>query len=122
MRGGEKHFPAHGLTCPRGMPLSSAAKIRILEDNLRIRFKAPGNLDGLRALFDQVSVGATRYVEITGNGYEGGSASGQIVLERLEYLDAVQRLLREMDPTLADSVETPPTSTFVDYRAGYLQT
>jgi hypothetical protein len=103
------------------MPLSSSAKIRILEDNLRIRFLAPGDIYGLRALFLEVSSGATRFVEITGNGYEGGSASGQIVLERLEYLDAVQRLLREMDPTLDAAFNEAPASTFADFRGGFLQ-
>lgn len=105
------------------MALSSSAKIRILEDNLRIRFKATADLDGLRKLFTTVSAGATRYVEITGNGYEGGSASGQIVLERLEYLDAVQRLLVEMDQDLAAALaEDPPSSRFADYRGGFHQT
>lgn len=105
------------------MALSSSAKIRILEDNLRIRFKATSDLAGLRALFEQVSAGATRFVEITGNGYEGGSASGQILLERLEYLDAVQRLLVQMDPDLADSLaDEPPASTHADFRGGYHQT
>ena len=104
------------------MALSSSAKIRVLEDNLRIRFKAKGDLDGLRKLFEQVSAGATRFVEITGNGYEGGSASGQIILERLEYLDAVQRLLKEMDPTLAAALEEPPASAFADFRGGFHQT
>lgn len=105
------------------MALSSSAKIRILEDNLRIRFKAPNDLAGLRALFTTVSAGATRYVEITGNGYEGGSASGQILLERLEYLDAVQRILVEMDASLAAArANEPSASTFADFRGGNLQT
>jgi hypothetical protein len=103
------------------MALTSSAKTRILEDNLRIRFLATGDLTGLRKLFAEVSAGATRFVEITGNSYEGGSASGQVLLERLEYLDAVQRLLREMDPTLA-AAEAPPSSTFADFRGGFLQT
>lgn len=105
------------------MALSSSAKIRILENNLRIRFKAVGDLDGLRKLFQQVSAGATRYVEITGNGYEGGSASGQILLERLEYLDACQRILVEMDSDIAAALaEDAPASTFADFRGGISQT
>lgn len=104
------------------MALSSSAKIRILEDNLRIRFLAPGDLAGLQTLFATVSAGATRFVEITGNAYEGGSASGTVVLERLEYLDAVQRLLLQMDPALAASLPPPPTSSFADFRGGYHQT
>lgn len=101
------------------MALSSSAKIRILEDNLRIRFKATSDLVGLRKLFGEVSAGATRFVEITGNSFEGGAASGQVLLERLEFLDAVQRMLREMDPTLAEACEPPPTSTFADFRGGF---
>lgn len=101
------------------MALSSSAKIRILNDNLRLRFKATGDLTGLRKLFVEVSAGATRFVEITGNSYEGGSASGAVVLERLEYLDAVQSLLREMDPALDLAAQQPPTSTFADFRGGF---
>ena len=104
------------------MPLSSSAKIRILEDNLRIRFLAPADLTGLRALHTEVSCGATRFVEITGNGYEGGSASGQVVLERLEYLDAVQRLLREMDPALDAAFAAGQAPVYADFRGGFHQT
>jgi len=98
--------------------MDSAAKINTLMQGLRMKYA--GNIPGLRALWEQVFAGSTEFVEITGSAYEGGSDSGVQVLERLEYLKAVQDVLAELDPSAVPSA--PPTSTFADFRANWLQT
>lgn len=97
--------------------MDSAAKINTLKQGLRIKYAT--DLTGLRRLWESVFAGSTEFVEITGTAYEGGNASGQLVLERLEYLQAVQDILAELDPTLSSA---PPSSTFADFRANWLQT
>lgn len=98
--------------------MDSAAKIAVLKQGLRIKYSADPT--GLRALWDRVFAESTEYVEITGNAYEGGSASGTHILHRLEYLAAVQDILAEIAPALTPSA--PPASTFADFRTSWVQT
>jgi hypothetical protein len=98
--------------------MESAAKIAVLKQGLRMQYSA--NPPGLRALWQRVFAESTEYVEITGNAYEGGSASGAHILHRLEYLAAVQDVLAEIDP--AGTPSAPPSGTFADFRIGWVQT
>lgn len=98
--------------------MDSAAKIETLKQGLRIEYT--GDPAGLRALWKKVFSQSTEFVEITGNAYEGGSATGTHILHRLEYLAAVQAILAELDPT--GTPVAPPTSTFADFRTGWVQT
>jgi hypothetical protein len=98
--------------------MESAAKIAVLKQGLRIKFSSDPT--GLRALFAKVFDESTEFVEITGNAYEGGSASGTHILHRLEYLAAVQDVLAEVAPTTTPSA--PPAGTFADFRANWVQT
>lgn len=98
--------------------MDSAAKIETLKQGLRIKFT--GNAGGLRELWAKVFEQSAEFVEITGNAYEGSSASGTHILHRLEYLRAVQDILAEIDP--AGTPVAPPTSTFADYRTSWVQT
>jgi hypothetical protein len=98
--------------------MESAAKIATLKQGLRIKYA--GNPTGLRALWAKVFDESAEFVEITGNAYEGGSASGNHILHRLEYLAAVQDILAEIDP--AGTPSAPPPGTFADFRAFWVQT
>jgi hypothetical protein len=98
--------------------MESAAKIATLKQGLRLKYT--GNPDGLRALWSRVFDESTEFVELTGNAYEGGSASGTHILHRLEYLAAVQDILAELAPTTTPSA--PPPGTFADFRANWVQT
>jgi hypothetical protein len=62
-----------------------------------LRRKYADDVEGLKALAESVAVGAFTSVTITGNGYEGGSATGQITFEPLEYLAAVEGVIAELD-------------------------
>ena len=98
--------------------MDSAAKIATLKQGLRIKYRTDPT--GLRQLWEQVFAGSTEYVEITGTAFEGGSANGVQILERLEYLAAVQEIMAELDPT--GTPPAPPAGAFADFRGGYLQT
>lgn len=96
--------------------MDSAGKIETLKQGLRIKYG--NNVEGLKKLFDEVFAGATRFVEITGTSFEGGSAQGVQVFERLEYLAAVQSVLGEKDPT---NTPTPPAGgAYASLRCGPL--
>jgi hypothetical protein len=98
--------------------MESAAKIATLKQGLRIKYATdPG---ALRALWERVFSESTEFVELTGNAYEGGSASGTHILHRLEYLAAVQDVLAELAP--ATTPAAPPPGTFADFRANWVQT
>lgn len=98
--------------------MDSEAKIETLKQGLRIKYR--GNLNGLKKLFEEVFAGATRFVEITGTSFEGSSAQGVHIFERLEYLRAVQDILGEMDPD--NTPKAPPAGAFADLSYGCLQT
>lgn len=98
--------------------MESAAKIATLKQGLRIRYTA--NPTGLRALWERVFSESTEFVELTGNSYEGGSASGTHILHRLEYLAAVQDVLSELAPITTPAA--PPPGTFADFRANWVET
>lgn len=76
---------------------------RILAAKKYLRRKYANDLPGLKALAESVADGAFDAVTITGNSYEGGSASGQVSFEPLEYLSAVEDIIEEMDDSGAAS-------------------
>ena len=98
--------------------MDDAARIQTVKRHLRRTYK--DNLTGLKALQISVSAGATEAVELTGNSFEGGSANGQLVFERLAYLQAILDVLDEMDPD--GGAEPPPTTTHADFSYSPLQT
>lgn len=100
------------------MALDSNAQIQIVTTMLRRKYTA--DVVGLKRLWEKVATEATEYVEITGNSYEGGSASGSVVFERLAYLAALEAALTELDP--AGTPTPPPSGTFADFSHGFLQT
>jgi hypothetical protein len=97
--------------------MDSDAKIEIVKDGLRIKYA--GDLTGLRRLFTEVMAGATKFVEITGTSFEGGSAQGVQIFDRIEYLAAVKAVLREMDSTLP---APPPAGALAHFGYSPLQT
>jgi hypothetical protein len=97
--------------------MDSAAKINTLKQGLR--FKYATNVTGLRALWEKVFSESTEFVEITGTSFEGGSASGVQVLDRLEYLAAVQSVLLELAPDTTPA--PPPGNAYANYACGPLQ-
>lgn len=97
--------------------MDSAAKINTLKQGLRMKYR--NDTTGLRALWQTVFAGSTEFVEITGTSFEGGSTNGVQVLDRLEYLAAVQAVLLELDP---DTTPAPPAgNAYANYSCGYLQ-
>jgi len=77
---------------------------QILVAKKYLRRKYANDATGLRLLADTIATGAFEAVTITGNSYEGGSASGQITFEPLAYLSAVEDVIAEIDP---DNVPAP---------------
>lgn len=98
--------------------MDDAARIQTVKRHLRRTFK--NDLIGLKAKCTEVAAGATEAVELTGNSFEGGSANGQLVFERLAYLQAILDILDEMDPD--GGAEPPPTTTHADFSYSPLQT
>ena len=98
--------------------MDSAGKIDTLKQALRMEFS--GDPAGLRIRWREVLSRSTEFVTFTGDAYEGASTTGALVLEPLEYLKACQDVLAEIDP--AGTPAAPPPGTFVDFRAGFIET
>lgn len=98
--------------------MDSTAKINTLKQMLRIKYA--NDLTGLKRKWEEVAAGATEFVEITGTSFEGGSANGVQVLDRLEYLAAVQSIMAELDPSGTPPV--PPAGAYATLACGYLET
>lgn len=98
--------------------MDSAAKIQTLQRALRRKYA--NDVLGLKKLWEQVFGCSTEFVLINGNAYEGGSASGVVLFEPLEYLAAVEALLSELDPT--GTPLAPPAGALADFRCTFLQT
>lgn len=75
--------------------MTSADRIQAAKRYLRRKYAS--NVDGLKALADKVAEGAFESVTITGSGYEGGSDSGMITFEPLEYIAALEDIISELD-------------------------
>lgn len=97
--------------------MTSADRIQAAMRYLRRKYAA--NIPGLKALADQVAVEAFDAVTITGNGYEGGNASGMLTFERLEYLSAVENLICELDP---DAPQPAALVMYSDFSSRPVQT
>lgn len=74
---------------------------RILAATKYLRRKYAGKLEDLKILAESVAAGAFDKVTITGNAYEGGSASGEVTFAALEYLSAVEDVIADMDDSVA---------------------
>ncbi len=90
--------------------MTSAENIRTAKAYLRRKYSE--NVEGLKALADTIAEGAFEAVTLTGNAYEGGSASGQITFAPMEYLAAVEELISELDPTAPQPAPLVMHSTF----------
>lgn len=90
--------------------MTSAERIWAAKSYLRRKYK--DNVDGLKTLADQVASSGFDAVTITGNGYEGNNASGQITFEPLEYLSAIEAIIAELDP---DSPQPGPLLMHSDF-------
>lgn len=90
--------------------MTSAAKIATVQAYLRRKYA--DNVDGLKALADQVATEATSAVTITGSSYEGASDTGVLTFEPIAYLAALEGLIAEMDP---DSPQPAPSSVESDF-------
>lgn len=77
-------------------PMDDNARIETCRRYLRMEYA--GNAVGLRRLAKSVAEGAFDAVTITGQGFEGGSANGQVTFEKLAYLTAAMDVLGEVDP------------------------
>lgn len=87
------------------------ARIEIAKQYLRRKYQ--NNLAGLKALASQVAETAFDAVTITGDGFEGGTAQGQITFEPIAYLGAIEGLIIEMDP---DNTPLPnPAGSVADF-------
>lgn len=58
------------------------------------------DLPTLRALHTATALVAFQQVTITGSGFEGGNALGQITFPQTDYLAAIQQLIRSKDSTI----------------------
>lgn len=80
---------------------------------LYLRRVFASNLTGLKALASTVAAEAFDSVTLTGQSFEGGSHTGQLVFPRLAYLRAIEELIIELDPA---SVPPAASSTSAFYR------
>lgn len=79
-----------------------------------LRRKYASDLTGLRALADKIAEEALGdAVTLTGLSAEGGSQTGQLVFPRIDYLAAIEDVIREIDP---DYVESPAEATRAVFR------
>lgn len=80
-----------------------------------LRRKYAADLTGLRALADQIATEALGdAVTLTGQSSDGASHTGQLVFPRIDYLAAIEDIIRELDP---DLVESPAEATRAVFRA-----
>ncbi len=79
-----------------------------------LRRKYAADLTGLRALADTVATEALGdAVTLTGQSFEGASHSGQLVFPRIDYLAAIEDVIRELDTAL---VASPAEATRAVFR------
>ena len=90
-----------------------AAKISTLKQYLRRTNVGDDGLAKLKALADTLFGSATNEVTITGNSFEGGTASGVVTFPKMAYLQAVEELILELDPT--NTPTAPDQSAIVDF-------
>lgn len=86
--------------------MDDAAKLATAKQYLRRTYAS--NLAGLVALATTLAATAFDAVTITGNQFEGNQAQGQLIFPRLMYLQAVEEMIAELDP----SARIPPSTTF----------
>jgi hypothetical protein len=97
--------------------MTSAEKINTAKSYLRRKYAT--NVQGLKALAEQVATGAFEAVTITGNGYEGGTAQGQLTFEPMEYLAACEQLIQELDE---DAPQPPSLVMHSDFSCRRVET
>lgn len=79
--------------------MSDAAKIATAKQYLRRKYS--DDVEGLKAQADDLYGLATEEVTITSQGFEGGSASGQVSFPKWLLLNAIESLIVELDPEAA---------------------
>lgn len=75
--------------------MDDASRIATVKQYLRRKYA--GDVNGLKALANQVAESAVAAVTITGQTFEGGSAQGTVTFEKLAYLAAVEAVILELD-------------------------
>jgi len=94
-------------------------RLETFKDSLRLKYA--DNPKGLRSYIADLHEAAdSTEVAITSTTLEGGSNSGQLVLEPLAKLNAALAVLREIAPELLP--DAADTVVFADFRGGYLDT
>ncbi|PAW76829.1 MAG: hypothetical protein B9S32_13910 [Verrucomicrobia bacterium Tous-C9LFEB] len=73
-------------------------------------------LEALRTLHDATALVAFQQVTITGSGFEGGNALGQITFPQTDYLAAIQQLIRSLDPTIPPPLTQRVATSDFSYR------
>lgn len=80
---------------------------------LHLRRKFANDLPGLRALANEVADEALGdAVTLTGQAFEGGSHSGQLVFPRIDYLRAIEETLLFLSPTQTFDPAAATTAVF----------
>lgn len=75
--------------------------VRLVYVKSFLRRQYATNVAGLRALAQEVFDAATEEVVITSQGFQGGSASGQVQFDKTLLGLAIEELIAELDPTNA---------------------
>lgn len=96
--------------------MDDASNIATAADYLR-RTKTLAELKALMAKVGEEALGET--VTLTGNSFEGGTASGVITFPRMAYLSAIMAIIDELDPTNAPT--RAPTQSHADFSLGRIE-
>ena len=115
------HFAQFFLRCSPSAPLTRRARHmadaadNIATAKLYLRRKFANNLTGLKALADKIADEALGdAVTLTGQSFEGGSHTGQLVFPRIDYLRAIEETIAYLD---TDAAPDPSSATRAVFRA-----
>jgi hypothetical protein len=88
---------------------------------LYLRRKYAENLTGLKQLAAQIADEALGdAVTLTGQSFEGGSHTGQLVFPRIDYLRAIEETIRYLSPTQTFDPASATTALFRACPAAYV--
>ncbi|MDR1304265.1 MAG: hypothetical protein LBK76_03480 [Verrucomicrobiales bacterium] len=79
------------------------------------------SLAQLRALHHDLGATAFKEVTLTGTSFEGGGGTGQITFPATDYLAALQRMIRLLDPAVPPPL-TPQVSVSAAFGHRMIQT
>jgi hypothetical protein len=99
--------------------VDDASKIETIKQHLRIEYGTGATaLSALHQLRKQLAAEATEAVTLTGQTFEGGSHTGQLVFPRIMFLQCVIARLLELDPTIDPG---PMSVTFISRNSRFLE-